>query len=724
MAISTTHAYVQYDGNGVTTAFSVTFQFFLSSEITVTLISTAGVESVKTITTHYTVAGGAGATGTVTMLTAPASGEKLRIERATVATQAFTYSLIDRFSEKSLNEPMDRREMRIQETELKANRALKLPLKDYIAGTGAYDAGNFRIKNLTDGTLATDAVTKQQLEAALLSGADGLSDYPSRESIETTEVPSIRTFFRTAGFSEPGDGGAALYKRAVSEPSHDGKVQSDDGAWWEITGAEGYPEQLGAVGDGSNDDTEAVQSAMDVFKRLIFRPGKTYKVSDTLVLDTGHRLFGHGATLKTTASPANSESLVHWGVFWGDTKQDIVIEGFQFDTSDMTAAPSGATTIRTISMSRCDNILIHNNHFDVAGGATALRGCTNFAVVNNYVFVDSMPTNADGAIDQWGQDGSDIHSFVVSHNVIDGNGEARWGILVNGLEFGGSIFDAHSFSVCNNQIRDCDLDAIWVGGNVIGEGAEARDATITGNVAHGCRKGISLSECRDMTVSGNTLRDVVSVGVHVWENSGAGAGFGGSKINITGNDIAGTGSPSGTPPAIWLEYASDCFVSGNNVDDSSFHFGVALGSETERNVVVGNRIPSSINTKFSNSSSYLTNILSGATYTPTLTGTANVTSVANGNCWYAYDQGRVTVYFAIFIEPTAGTTTTSVKISLPVERTTNFSVASVQGAIFGGGSAGFVNGIVQESSADIVASFTSANTTNAKYTGYFTYLPS
>ena len=31
-----------------------------------------------------------------------------------------------------------------------------------------------------------------------------------------------------------GDGGGALYKRAVSEPSHPGKIQSADGTWWEL----------------------------------------------------------------------------------------------------------------------------------------------------------------------------------------------------------------------------------------------------------------------------------------------------------------------------------------------------------------------------------------------------------------------------------------------------------------------------------------------------------
>lgn len=722
MALSTTHDFKFYTGNGSTTEFPIDFQFGASSELVVTLISALGVEAVKTISTHYTVSGGGTpnpATGAVTMLVAPASGEKLLVQRATPLAQSTVHTNNDSFPAKTVEGAYDARARVEQENRTLGLRALKKTMADYAGNVSGYNAGGERIKNVANGSEATDVVTKQQLDAAFFAGSAELSDYPSRDGVEDIEIPVVRTFFRTAGFHAPGDGGDALYKLAASEPSHDGKVQSADGAWWEIAGTEGRPEQFGAKGDGSTDDTEAIQSALDVFKVLRFWAGKTYKVSDALVLGTGHRLFGHGALLRATASPSNAQALVHWGIFYASEKQDIVIDGFKFDNTDMTAAPSGASTIRTIFMSRCDNVIIQNNSFATSGGATALRGCTKFAVLNNYVLVDSMPTNADGIIDQWGQNGSDIFDFTIAHNVIDGNGEARWGILINGLETGGNIYDARDFRVTANVVRSCDLDAIWIGGNVSGAGAEARNGTVSDNVFEACRKGIAISDARDIAVTGNTLKDCVNVGIHLFTNTT----FGGSAISIVGNNFPGGGSPAASEIAIWLEDATDCFVANNNLDDSTFVTGITLGADTERNVCVGNRIASDIATKFASSSSYLTNVLSGANYTPTLTGTTNVTGVTNGVCWYTYDQGRVTVYFAIFIEP-ASAASTVVTISLPVARGTNFSAGSVQGAIFGNGSAGFINGIVQESAATIQASFTAANTNNAKYTGYFSYPPS
>jgi hypothetical protein len=47
-------------------------------------------------------------------------------------------------------------------------------------------------------------------------------------------VPAGVDAFRTNGYSVVGDGGAALYKRVISEPAHAGKVQTLEGAWWEL----------------------------------------------------------------------------------------------------------------------------------------------------------------------------------------------------------------------------------------------------------------------------------------------------------------------------------------------------------------------------------------------------------------------------------------------------------------------------------------------------------
>lgn len=56
----------------------------------------------------------------------------------------------------------------------------------------------------------------------------------------------------------------ALYARASSEPAHAGKFPGLGGAWWEIVEAILTPEMFGAVGDGTTDDSLAVENFFKV----------------------------------------------------------------------------------------------------------------------------------------------------------------------------------------------------------------------------------------------------------------------------------------------------------------------------------------------------------------------------------------------------------------------------------------------------------------------------
>jgi len=77
-----------YNGNDSTTVFAYDFKVLDESHLVVTLTSSAGVEIVQTISTHYTVSGvGNDGGGNVTVLTAPATGETLTITRSVPKTQ-------------------------------------------------------------------------------------------------------------------------------------------------------------------------------------------------------------------------------------------------------------------------------------------------------------------------------------------------------------------------------------------------------------------------------------------------------------------------------------------------------------------------------------------------------------------------------------------------------------------------------------------------------------
>lgn len=167
MTVTSTTTSVTYAGNGSTTAFSVTFKFY---ELEVIAIDADGVETVQTETTHYTVSGGEGSPGTVTMLVAPASGTSLLIRRATSLLQEIAFTFADSFPEGALNEGFDRAAMRDQDLQRQIDTALVLQTE---AAEDSYDFGGNRATNLADGVDDQDAVTVAQLQQTVIDAGAG-----------------------------------------------------------------------------------------------------------------------------------------------------------------------------------------------------------------------------------------------------------------------------------------------------------------------------------------------------------------------------------------------------------------------------------------------------------------------------------------------------------------------------------------------------------------------
>lgn len=71
---------------------------------------------------------------------------------------------------------------------------------------------------------------------------------PTRSVAIETEFDPTESFVRTAGYATAGDGGGALYRKVGGAPSHAGKFQSADGAWWEIAETSASVRSFGCLG--------------------------------------------------------------------------------------------------------------------------------------------------------------------------------------------------------------------------------------------------------------------------------------------------------------------------------------------------------------------------------------------------------------------------------------------------------------------------------------------
>lgn len=135
MTINTTTSRADYLGNGVTTEFPVPFVFFGLDELEVIERSLAtGIELTLIRGAAYTLAGGDGATGTVTATPAPPAGVQWTIRRATDPVQAFDFSRNDSFPSESVERGLDRATALVQEARALMDRALRVPVSDPATG--------------------------------------------------------------------------------------------------------------------------------------------------------------------------------------------------------------------------------------------------------------------------------------------------------------------------------------------------------------------------------------------------------------------------------------------------------------------------------------------------------------------------------------------------------------------------------------------------------------
>jgi len=136
MTVSSSTSRVQFNGNGSTTVFAYSFKIFDQDDLTVIVRSATGVETVKTITTHYTVSGvGNAGGGNVTMLTAPASGETLTILREQDLVQELDLVENDPFPAQSLEDALDKLTFIVQQHDEELGRAIKASRTNTISST-------------------------------------------------------------------------------------------------------------------------------------------------------------------------------------------------------------------------------------------------------------------------------------------------------------------------------------------------------------------------------------------------------------------------------------------------------------------------------------------------------------------------------------------------------------------------------------------------------------
>ncbi len=183
---------VQYSGDDSTIVFAVTFVFWDLDDLQVILTDAAGVETTWTRGTQYTVTGGSGSTGTVTVETTPtdftpATGETLTIKSNLDDTQDTDLPVGGSFPSDSVEQQLDKIVRMIQQKAEDLGRAIKFAVSSTFTDITFPDpeAGKVIRWNSTADALENSTATDGSALTLPLSVADGGTGVDTVGEIQT-----------------------------------------------------------------------------------------------------------------------------------------------------------------------------------------------------------------------------------------------------------------------------------------------------------------------------------------------------------------------------------------------------------------------------------------------------------------------------------------------------------------------------------------------------------
>lgn len=354
-----------------------------------------------------------------------------------------------------------------------------------------------------------------------------------------------------------------------------------------------YFEYFGAVGDGSTEDTTAMQAALDISgtKVVTGLTGRTY-VTDGLTIPSNTTLQAPpgGATIKLKANgddnllinstPAAGNSGIHITGPW-------ILDG---NGSNQTGTAGDWNGIRLVNVSNCDIDGIEVK--DVRTDGIKISNSHGVGIRNCYVH-DSGETRASGGNNikveglSTAGGGTECYDIDVSHNRVSGS-QLQNNIFVIGED---STYYPHHVNVNDNIIWDADDLEIEI--SIFSKFCKANNNTCTA-----ANDGILLRGCQYCQANNNVLDGTMGGGITVWGSGGLTPAYN----TVSGNIIEGALNDTTNGGGIKLTIAPQTTVSGNQVENCyrgimviSSDDCVINGNQSDANDVYGILIQESSN---------------------------------------------------------------------------------------------------------------------------------
>jgi len=310
LTVSNTTSVVQYNGNGATVAWPTGFRFFNNTDLVIAKRSVAGVTTILTLNTDYSVTGAKALNGgTVTTTNPLATGELLTIARVLSIQQLTDLRNQGEYFAEIHEDVWDYLTMLIQQTSESDSRALRHP-----RDSEHYQAEARRIVNLEDPVDAQDAATRGwslSFLTDLVNSVTGLINntlgifYDSGtlydylrtgvgRKVDTIAglrllVSSRNKRASVLGYYAKGDGGGGEYyvddADTTSADNGSSIIVATDGARWKLAGTKNLDIcQWGADKSGAVDSSPTIRAAMTAGGTVTARDG-VYSIVTPIVVD-------------------------------------------------------------------------------------------------------------------------------------------------------------------------------------------------------------------------------------------------------------------------------------------------------------------------------------------------------------------------------------------------------------------------------------------------------
>jgi len=317
MTLSTTINKASYSGDGNTATFNYNFKIFTNSDLKVYVRSADGTETLKTITTHYTVSGaGSNSGGSVTFTggNIPTNTETVVLQRVVPLTQTHDYVENDPFPAESHEQGLDRLTMHVQQLQEEVDRSIKASVSNTISSSEFTNSPTDRANKLFafDGSGDISITTNVGSNKGNWSAS---TEYSERDIVKDTSTNNIFQC-KTAHTSS----GSQPLTTNTDSAKWDLLVDAESATTSATNASNSATASANSATASANSATQSATSATDSANSATASAGSATTASNHVTSASNHVTTASG---HATDSSEHKQTAERWANHTGSTVTDV-----------------------------------------------------------------------------------------------------------------------------------------------------------------------------------------------------------------------------------------------------------------------------------------------------------------------------------------------------------------------------------------------------------------